>query len=307
VPLKIQNSVDDFMYNWGMERTPGNTNVECKEVMGGFFKHLQGNSLQGMYYGIARMFGYSDKQLEEMFNISDDGIIHLSNRWHGNNPIAILVVDENDAHLYSFKYVKTASELGIVYIDTPMELDDNRYHEFHDDLIPANINKHFADITATLGEVPIIEHGYGSEWDMLGTVITGKETDTIKVTGNMLDLTECSFLIENHAGKDMYVIYDTVDSEGNFIQTFIDRFTVPRYRSYDYFYNDLPFYIEALSDSNTIFASENLGNILGDVVTQIIASDNSRWKDTVADLSYFNTTNTGGQKVRPTDWSYYWS
>jgi hypothetical protein len=307
IPLKIQNSIDDYMYNWGMERTPGSTNRECKEVMRGFFKHLQGNSLQGMYYGIARMLGFSDKQLEDIFNISDTGIVYLSNRWYGHNPVAILVMDETDAHLYSFKYAKFLEDTGTVYIETPVELDDNRYYEFYDGLIPSNINKHFADITATLADVPINIHDRYYEWELPGIPVAGKETDRIKVIGNMLDLTECSFLLENHTGKEMYVIYDTSDSKGNHIRTFIDKLKVPRYRNHNYYYNELPFYIEALSDTSTIFSRENLYNMQSDIINKIIASDNSRWKDTTADLSYFNTTNRGGQKVRPADWSYYWS
>lgn len=296
-PVKVQNSIDDFAFNWGITRLPGETNRELKNRILDFWIHLQGNEKTGMIYGISKNLGVLPEDLNFIApTISYN--VQTKNPWSELQPFKFLIVDRTARSLdlfafknYSFivknfKKVFTFTELYRVSSES-IELDEE-----------------FAEYTFNFPNQSYSERLYTKsdiDWNFPGELISLEEE--IVLENNIINLSKANYFQENFSEKEVHVYYDAYDFDLNIHYTNKDVITLP------YFQNT-----EGLGKS--VVRIENLMapgdfrslKILNETnreqfIIDMKTKNNSTWGKVIGDQSLYNTFSATPELVKDTVWN----
>lgn len=301
VPRKVQNSIDDFAYNWGDYRIPAETNDEFKNRILDYWIHLQGSNKTGMLYGIAKLLGVRPSELDR-YKPTESTRIAIGDSWFTSKPMYFLSIDSinQTLELFTFKEYIDESEdfikkitLSGLYRPTSEGIEiPEQFATFKRDFSLVS----YADV---ITKTPV---GNTGSWDIEGEEI-GDGTDVVVYNNGVIDFTKSPFLLQQFSGKSLIVYFDALDSAGNIHKTNYEIVQFPHYQTPTDLSN------AAIKISNLLFdgtyRSRKLGteedrNIL---IGEIRAIDNSRWNNTIIDDAFYNTASISGEKLKPTIWS----
>lgn len=301
VPRKVQNSIDDFAYNWGDQRIPAETNDEFKTRLLDYWVHLQGSNKVGMLYGIAKILGIAPSELER-YKPTETTRVAIYDSWFVSKPMYFLAIDaiNQTLELFTFKDFTDESEdfikkvsLSNLYKPTSegIEIPD-QFATFKRDFSMVS----YADvITKTIV-------GNAGSWDIDGESV-GDGSDTVIYNNGIIDFSNSPFLLERFSNKTLVIYFDAIDAAGNVHKTNYEIVQFPHYQ--------LPSDIEnaAIRISNLLqdgtYRSRKLGTEedRDTFIREIRSIDNSRWNTTIVDDAFYNTASISGEKLKPTIWS----
>lgn len=295
-PVKVQNSIDDFAFNWGITRIPGETNRQLKNRILDFWDHLQGNNKTGMVYGISKNLGVLPEDLNFIaptisFNIQ------IKNPWAELQPIKFLVIDNNNRilDLFTFKnFSFTIKNFQKVFTFKSLYRISSESIEIDETL--SNFITNFPNLSYDGRLYEKLEN----EWNIPGDLIS--ELEEITLENNILDFSKAPFFTENFSEFDLHIYYDAYDAYSNIHYTNKDISKFP------YFQNQIGkektvVTIENLMDTGR-FRDETIENDFNKeiFIAEMKNKDNSTWGKVIGDESLYNTFSATPKLVKDTKW-----
>ena len=306
VPRKVQNSVDDYGYNWGLKRIPGETNIQYRDRILDFWKHLQGNDKRGMLYGIGRELGIPPSQIEtirphEKFTVSLKGV------YTGFYPVRILIVDDvlRKLYLYAFTKYEDFSEPGtfnlklknlIIPSGATIDLPDE-FSNYSTEFDKSTFSKNsMSVVTDSNGNIPVI-----GSWNISGNTIS--ENDSIEIFNGAMSFELCPYIVNKHRGQRALIFYDTVDAVNNLHASNFDDLVLP---NFVYLVDEQK---HKVIIEDLLHAGKYRDRWINDLtkrdelISAFREKDNSKWDKTIGDISFFDSGVQSGELLKENQWT----
>jgi hypothetical protein len=303
VPRSVQNSIDDYAYNWGIERIPGELNQVLKNRILDFWRHLQGNDHTGMIYGIGKDLFILPENIEASLP-NEKYTLKLFSIYTGKKPVRLMIVDDNkrELHLFAFtNYQDLSAPLQSKFILTGLVKPNGNTIEIPDNVVP--YKPLFSPGTFDSNNMLIIpdENPATGSWDFINEDLN--LGDSITIENDTISFQNAPTLIRNYSGFRIFVFYDTKDPAGNYHGSNYDELILPRFKlPEDEQKNKI--IVEDLLHTGS-YRSRWIDNLTNKqtLIDNLRSLDNSKWNQTQISISYFDTGIQSGTILKENKWS----
>lgn len=303
VPRSVQNSIDDYAYDWGIERIPGELNQILKNRILDFWRHLQGNDHIGMVYGIGKDLFILPENIESTLP-NEKYTLKLFSTYTGKKPVRLIIVDDNkrELHLFAFKnYQDLSIPFQTKFILTGLVKPNGNTIEIPDNVV--SYKPLFSPGTFDSNNMLIVpnEDPSTGSWDFINEDLG--LPDSIEIQNDTISFANAPNIIRNYSGFRIFVFYDTVDPSGNYHGSNYDELFLPRFKlPEDEQKNKI--IIEDLLHTGS-YRSRWIDNLTNReaLIANLRALDNSKWNQTEISISYFDAGIQSGTILKENKWS----
>ena len=303
VPIKIQNSVDDYAFNWGDERVPGETNRIFKKRLLDYWRHLQGADRTGLLYGIGKAIGIPVADAI-LLRPTESTSIKLADQWSIQTPLTFLFVDEEQEQLeiLAFRRYEDQSVFGRTRVLlSELVRAGGSLVEIPDEY--ASYDRNFPDEPTARDlaiKIPDSETATTGSFDFDGDEVPD---NTAVYDNGVIDFSACPEVLRNFGERKVFVFLDSVDLVGNIHLLNREELEMP------YFQPEAIALDPLIRIESLLYPGSYRERYIDDPVArqQLINDqkerDTSSWNKTEFDISFYNTRAKSGEVLKPTEWS----